>query len=71
MPRDIPDPAQPESGPQKRILTEKAREAIIAAQTTKKVKTTGPAQDSSKRTRARRTSKKHGKLKQYIALPCF
>ena len=72
MPRDIPDPAQPESGPRKRILTKKAREAVITTQATKRVKPTGPAQDTtSKHTRARRTSIKHGKLKQYIALPCI
>ena len=43
MPRDVPDPVEPVCGPRKRTLTEKAKEAAINQQATKRGRLTDPA----------------------------
>jgi hypothetical protein len=42
MPRDVPDPIEPVSGPRKRTLTEKAKEAAVA-HSTKRGRVSDPA----------------------------
>jgi hypothetical protein len=63
MPRDIPDPIEPVTGPRKRILTEKAKEAALA-QSTKRVRPL--SEDTRPCPMSTDQSFSNGKLNQYI-----
>jgi hypothetical protein len=62
MPRDVPDPGEPVNGPQKQVMTEKAKEAAALVQATKQVRPAAPAPSHSSMIRKSFTGNFYNKL---------